>query len=120
MKSFFSQEACNIILRLLDKDPDNRLGARDDADDIMNHPFFTGIDWKELERKNIDPLFKPDLTEDKLKYFNPNLEKQERVPVDEVDEDERGPYKSLEGFTYTNDSFKERRLNGDDTWGLLN
>lgn len=110
MKNFFSPEATNIIKLLLDKDPDQRLGSRSDADEIMQHPFFSEIDWAKLEKKEIPALFKPDLSQDKMKYFNPNIDKVERSPVVD-DEDDFVPYKSLEGFTYTSDSFKDRRNN---------
>lgn len=126
MKSFFSQEACNIILRLLEKDPDTRLGAKDDAREVMKHPFFSDIDWTQLEKKKVDPHFKPDLSEDKLKYFNTTLDKQERLPLDDENDrdteenNQKEDYKPLAGFTYTNPSFKERRLNAEDVWPDVN
>jgi len=34
---------------LLDRDPEQRIGAgADDAQDIINHPFFADIDWDSL------------------------------------------------------------------------
>jgi len=56
-----SQEARDIISRLLDKNPDRRLGSSKDADEVMEHPFFSEINWTDLGRKRITPPFKPEL-----------------------------------------------------------
>jgi serine/threonine protein kinase len=109
MKGFFEKEASDLILKLLEKNPENRIGSKKDAEDIMEHPYFEGINWDELKGKRVIPLFKPDLSDDKLKFFNPNLEKAERKPEEAKDEDdEHQPYTSIENFTYTSNSFKDR------------
>ena len=42
-----SDELKDLITRLLDKNPATRLGSVNDADDIVNHPWFTsGIDFE--------------------------------------------------------------------------
>ncbi|CAM8914320.1 unnamed protein product [Rhodiola kirilowii] len=47
--NYFSDEAKNLIDRLLDKDPIRRPGAGPDGyDTLKNHPFFNGINWKRL------------------------------------------------------------------------
>lgn len=38
------------------REPENRLGVRGD---IRQHPLFREINWEELERKEIDPPFRP-------------------------------------------------------------
>ena len=38
----------------MDRDPEQRLGARD-RNELRNHPFFAGIDWENLERKELTP-----------------------------------------------------------------
>jgi hypothetical protein len=40
MKNYFSNEAKDIISKLLNIDPTLRLGAKNDAEDIKNHAFF--------------------------------------------------------------------------------
>eukprot|EP01121_Diplochlamys_sp_Union-15-3_P012950 TRINITY_DN3952_c0_g1_i1.p1 TRINITY_DN3952_c0_g1~~TRINITY_DN3952_c0_g1_i1.p1 ORF type:complete len:150 (+),score=15.63 TRINITY_DN3952_c0_g1_i1:38-451(+) len=51
------EEAKDIILLLLVKDPTKRLGFKD-YEDIKTHPFFRGIDWQNLS--NITPpAFRP-------------------------------------------------------------
>ena len=57
-----SDELKDLITRLLDKNPATRLGSVNDADDIVNHPWFTsGIDFEQLLTRKIQAPFKPDL-----------------------------------------------------------
>ena len=61
-----SDELKDLITRLLDKNPATRLGSVNDADDIVNHPWFaSGIDFEQLLTKKMKAPFKPDL--DRLK-----------------------------------------------------
>jgi len=50
-----SQNAMNILLQLLDKNPSKRLGGPS----IREHPFFASIDWNLLEAKKLDPPWAP-------------------------------------------------------------
>lgn len=117
MKAFFSRELCDIIQKLLEKNPEKRLGDKNDAEEVMKHPYFESIDWEALAQKKIIPIFKPDFSEDNLKYFNPNLEKPERKPEDD---DTVEPYKSIENFTYTSDSFKDRLVSHEEDLQVIN
>lgn len=40
-----SLSAKQLIYRLLHRDPKNRLGSREGANEIKEHPFFRGINW---------------------------------------------------------------------------
>jgi len=43
-------------------DPNERLGGGpDDALELMNHAWFTGVDWNLIATKQIKPPFKPKL-----------------------------------------------------------
>lgn len=44
----FSPEAKDLIDKLLCMDQNKRIGAKNGAEDIKNHPFFDGIDWDTL------------------------------------------------------------------------
>jgi serum/glucocorticoid-regulated kinase 2 len=50
--------AKDILAKLLNKDPAERLGVNGSAD-IKSHPFFHGIDWRRLLRREYEPVFKP-------------------------------------------------------------
>ncbi|KAJ2734777.1 Serine/threonine kinase [Coemansia sp. BCRC 34962] len=57
-----SRDSVFICQALLEKDPSKRLGAGpNDADDIMKHSFFTGINWDDVLNKKIPPPYVPDI-----------------------------------------------------------
>lgn len=61
-----------IFAALLMKDPDRRLGAGpNDAIDIMDHAFFSSINWLDLRQKKISPPFQPEIrSEMDTRYFD--------------------------------------------------
>ncbi|KAL8716348.1 MAG: hypothetical protein Q9220_000253 [cf. Caloplaca sp. 1 TL-2023] len=56
-----STEGRNFVKGLLNRNPKHRLGAINDAEDLMAHPFFSDLDWDALAKKTIVPPFKPQL-----------------------------------------------------------
>ncbi|CAI4223047.1 unnamed protein product [Auanema sp. JU1783] len=70
--SKLSPEAKNLLSGLLVKEPANRLGGgTDDALEICQHPFFNGLDWGRLYRKEIEPPYKPMVqSETDTSYFD--------------------------------------------------
>lgn len=44
--------AFDICVRFLDRKPESRLGSNG-FDEIKNHPWFAGIDWDKLYRKEL-------------------------------------------------------------------
>lgn len=56
----FSQEAVDLISRLLDVNDQTRLGSGPTGDDELKaHPFFAGINWEKLEQKHVEPPYVP-------------------------------------------------------------
>lgn len=51
--------ARDIIMRLLCRNPEQRLGAYEGVSEIKAHPFFEGIDWHKIIRRKCQPAFKP-------------------------------------------------------------
>ncbi|XP_036405232.1 protein kinase C delta type-like [Megalops cyprinoides] len=66
--SWINQESKDFLEKLLERDPTLRLGA---AGHIRAHPFFENIDWPALEKREVEPPFKP-LMEDPYdcRYFS--------------------------------------------------
>lgn len=50
-----SLECKDLIQQLLQRDPSKRLGARNGAADIKQHPFFKGIRWDVVAKKQMPP-----------------------------------------------------------------
>lgn len=52
-----SPEAKSLLSGLLVKNPQQRLGGGpEDAKEIMAHPFFSCINWRDLEAKKVSAL----------------------------------------------------------------
>lgn len=66
-KPCFSPQAQSILQKLLEKDPRQRLV---DPAKIKAHPFFEGLDWQALARRDIVPPFVPSLGGNDTKYFS--------------------------------------------------
>ena len=65
---FMSVDAKDLLTRLLRKKPKERLGARmpKDLQIIKAHRFFRKIDWKKLQKRQVEPPFKPIVTNPEL------------------------------------------------------
>ncbi|KAG3080910.1 hypothetical protein PC122_g11540 [Phytophthora cactorum] len=61
----FTPEAQDLIMKLLTKDPENRLGCGPDGvEEIKQHPFFAEIDWDKLLRMEMEVPRPPHRMED--------------------------------------------------------
>mmetsp|Transcript_28012 Transcript_28012/g.78346 ORF Transcript_28012/g.78346 Transcript_28012/m.78346 type:complete len:647 (+) Transcript_28012:89-2029(+) len=99
----FSDEARDILKRLLERDPEKRLGSsREGAEEIKRHPFFRDIDWDALYHRKVVPEFKPHLAcATDTKYFDEEFTSQ--TPKDSfVDTTPIGEQAQLafNGFSY--------------------
>eukprot|EP00073_Rattus_norvegicus_P047232 XP_017449392.1 PREDICTED: serine/threonine-protein kinase Sgk3 isoform X1 [Rattus norvegicus] len=56
-----SLTAWSILEELLEKNRQNRLGAKEDFLEIQNHPFFESLSWTDLVQKKIPPPFNPNV-----------------------------------------------------------
>ncbi|KAK2750953.1 hypothetical protein FQN57_000028 [Myotisia sp. PD_48] len=69
-----SAEGRNFVKGLLNRNPRHRLGAKEDARELMAHPFFHDVDWRALALKNVPPPFKPKLKSVMdTSYFDPEF-----------------------------------------------
>ena len=68
-----SENAKDLIKKLLKKNPQERLGSVKDVDDVMAHPFFKDMDVEKLLKKELVPEYKPHVDEKDrydLRYFH--------------------------------------------------
>lgn len=50
---FLDEDSKDLLTRLLHKDHKKRIVG----EDVRKHPFFKGLDWKELEKQKVEPPF---------------------------------------------------------------
>lgn len=76
-----SEEVKDLITKMLEKDPANRIGTEKGVEEIMAHPWFDGFDFEKLENKELEPPFIPKLSEslDDVSNFDDEFTEQEIV-----------------------------------------
>lgn len=101
-----SVRAQNILKAFLKKDPAERLGCdpRKGFSEIKSNEFFRGIDWEQLERRQVKPPYTPPTESDRdLAHFDPDFTQQ---PVcftpDNADLISKLDQSEFEGFEYVN------------------
>lgn len=57
-----SAEFQDLISSLLQVNENKRLGAKNGAQEIMEHPFFHSINWERVGSLDLKPPFKPKVT----------------------------------------------------------
>lgn len=61
-----------VFRQLLEKDASIRLGVlntMDEESDIKYHPFFNSIIWDKLERRAVEPPFKPQVVSSRNRFL---------------------------------------------------
>ena len=68
-----SDEAKDLITRLLVKDRKQRLGQKGGVDDVLGHPFFKDMDFDAILKKKIKPDFIPEIDQTGLNNFDEEI-----------------------------------------------
>jgi serum/glucocorticoid-regulated kinase 2 len=96
-----SDDAKDLLQKLLIKNQDERLGSKNGFNDIKSHPFFKGLDFTALENRKIEAPYKPPL-KDSTDVTNFDAEfTSEEVVTSEI------PEKNLELIKRNQDQFEE-------------
>lgn len=96
-----SEEAKDLLLKLLVKDQNQRLGSKGGFNSIREHPWFKGYDFDSLLQKKIPAPFKPTLS-DSLDVRNFDTEfTSEDIVSSEIDK------KNLELIKRNQDQFED-------------
>lgn len=82
MPSGMPQEAASLISGLLTFNPTERLGSRG-AQELRDHPFFAGVSWDGLMRREVTPPWHP-VVQDELDVGNFDAEFTSEPVVDSV------------------------------------
>ncbi|KAM8921590.1 protein kinase C eta type [Pelodytes ibericus] len=103
--TWLSQDAVGILQAFLKKKPNKRLGslALGGERAILWHPYFKDINWDKLNKKEIEPPFRPRIkAREDVSNFDPEFVKEDAIltPIDErflplINQDE------FRNFSYT-------------------
>ena len=73
-----SEEAKDVIRKLLEKNPKKRLGSQNGIEEIKKHPFFASLDFDAIVEKKIKAPFIPELANDTdVQYFDEEFTNEE-------------------------------------------
>uniref|UniRef100_G3PI07 protein kinase C n=1 Tax=Gasterosteus aculeatus aculeatus TaxID=481459 RepID=G3PI07_GASAC len=101
-----SVKAASVLKGFLNKDPKERLGCQVQTGfiDIKAHTFFRNIDWEQLEKKEMTPPFKPQITDDYgLENFDTQFTNEPvQLTPDDADVIKKIDQSEFEGFEYIN------------------
>ena len=104
---WLSKEAINIVDKLLQRSPENRIGCNEGSEPIRQHGFFKSIDWNLLELKKLNPPFTPKVRScNDVGNFDADftIEPPQLTPTDEKIIQEM-LQSEFEGFSYTNPNY---------------
>lgn len=76
----YSDDLVDLVTLLLKKDRTQRLGFKNDAQEILSHKWFADLDMNKLLAYQLPPPFKPDVSEKNIEnsqYFNIVKDKRE-------------------------------------------
>lgn len=100
----FSEEAKDVLIALLRRDPAKRLGSGPSgAQEIMDHPFFASIDFDKLFKREVEAPFKPNVTNDSDTTNVANIFTKEIARDSPVTQQLGATHRAqahFEGFTY--------------------
>ena len=103
-----SNEAKDLLCKLLIKNQKERFGVNGGFEEIKKHPFFNGMDFKALEEKKIEAPFKPVLEDSfDVRNFDEEFTSEELVSS-EI------PEKNMELIKRNQDQFDEFDDDDDD------
>jgi serine/threonine protein kinase len=111
--SFIGGDAQSLLEGLLTRDVEKRLGSgADGSNDVKRHPFFKDIDWVKLERKELDPPFKPKVkdADNDISQIDEcfKAEKPQDSLVEHSLSDTLLKENNFDGFTYSSDNVMDQ------------
>jgi serine/threonine protein kinase len=101
-----SAQAEDLILSLLERDPQVRLGAGpEDSEEIKQHPFFQGLYWPAVVEKAIETEWRPEIKHPTdVSNFEEEFTQGGAGAYEEGEEPPQFVQKAFEGFSCVNDS----------------
>ena len=91
---YFSEDLKDLLRKLLEKDPDKRIGIFD-KNEIKKHRWFKGIKWEKVKNKEINPpfnLIKQKIDNDKSLNDNKKNKMKKNIKFTDIDYSEENKY----------------------------
>lgn len=101
-----SPDAIDFITKLLDKNPQTRLGSGpNDYKDVISHRFFESINWDQLLKKQIPMQWKPQIhgQTDTSLFDQEFTTEQPKLTYEDPSLIGQNVQRQLQGFTYMNE-----------------
>ncbi|KAJ0410773.1 hypothetical protein ATCC90586_001402 [Pythium insidiosum] len=111
-----SKDFKNLLIGLLEKKQEERLGFQHGVAEVKAHPFFQGIDWdKVLKRQLVPPLVPGPAGENLVNNFDPQFTEQpHQIYVAEADA-ASGVDRDFAGFDYVRPTLWATAAPADDS-----
>lgn len=108
---FLSEECRDLIIKLLNRNPDQRLGSSEkDVEELKKHEFFGPLDWAKMYKKEIDPPYKPKVKSGGDDTTNFDKQFTDEPVVDSVAPDQMLPTANDSGL-FENFTYQANKLN---------
>ena len=102
----WSTDSADFINLLLKRKEEKRLGYKEGATELMNHPWLKYYPWTELKNKTLLAPFIPEERD--------NFDKHYCESIDKISEETQLRYEEIYGSSYYKNVFIDFFFNGDD------
>ncbi|KAL2299713.1 hypothetical protein Nmel_012558 [Mimus melanotis] len=95
-----------LLLQLFERDPAKRLGV---TGNIRDHPFFKTINWTALEKREVDPPFRPKVksASDYNNFDREFLSEKPKLSYSDKNLIESMDQSAFDGFSFINPKFEQ-------------
>lgn len=97
--SYVSEEARDLLRKLLTLNPAARLGSRDDGSEVRRHLFFRHVDWQMVTFREIFPPIRPCQTDDTIEEATNFDIEFTRISIGSIDS-ASGVFDDFTGFNF--------------------
>ncbi|NXE22902.1 KPCD kinase, partial [Ardeotis kori] len=103
---WITKESKDILEKLFERDPTRRLGV---TGNIRDHPFFKTINWTVLEKREVDPPFRPKVksASDYNNFDREFLSEKPKLSYSDKNLIESMDQSAFDGFSFINPKFEQ-------------
>ncbi|NWU50285.1 KPCD kinase, partial [Dromas ardeola] len=103
---WITKESKDILEKLFERDPTRRLGV---TGNIRDHPFFKTINWAALEKREVDPPFRPKVksASDYNNFDREFLSEKPKLSYSDKNLIESMDQSAFDGFSFINPKFEQ-------------